>query len=242
MPPELSVSQLRSEINQIFTADPVHAENRIEDYLNHQLKHLSLQKRINLLQQVAARSDSGKILSMSASLAQQNILADLFMLFLGKKASDMDIQSEKQLKQLADALNTIFDLLNELLGVINISLKGATYQQETIRGLIGKGLTDASVGVSLEKHLGQIKQAFLLSREALKDATREIVNDILTELDPTAMDNAQQGIPLGRFRKVGMLSRLKKKHQRCRLWFESDRFEQKLMREFEKHCSKYFEG
>jgi hypothetical protein len=240
MPVEVFTSQLEAEIKKIYMADPVDAERRIESHLNSCLKFTPLAQRIGLLKQVASQLDSVESQVMPQSKARKDILADLSLLFLGEKASGMEIGSEKQMEHLADALNTIFDSLNELIDVINTTLKGTSSQQETIRGLIGMRMSNEEAGVSLGAHLGQIKQAFLLSREASMDAARSIVLEILTELDPERMENEQKRPRLGPFRKAELLAGLKEKHKRCRQWFESDRFDLKLIREFEKHCSNHF--
>ena len=163
MPAKISASQLEAEIQKIYTADPTDAEQRIQSHLNGRLAFMPLTERIGLLKQVAVQFDPNASPAVPPARVQEDMLADLFLLFLGEKASSVEMQSEKQLERLADALNTIFDSLNELIDVINTTLKGTASQQETIRGLIGMRLSDEGEGVSLGAHLGQIKQAFLLS-------------------------------------------------------------------------------
>jgi len=240
MPAAISVSQLESEIKKIYIADPIDAQKRIQTHLNNRLESMPLIERIGLLEQVAVQFDPEVAKAMPPSPVQQDILADLCLLLLGEKASHMEMQSEKQLERLADAINTIFDSLNELIDVINTALKGTASQQETIRGLIGMRLSNERAAVSLGAHLGQIKQAFLLSREASTDAARSMVNDILAELDPERLESKRKPTRFSPFRKAELLDVFKEKHQRCRRWFESDRFEEKLLRKFEKIFAKHY--
>jgi hypothetical protein len=240
MPVEVSASQLEAEIKDIYMANPADAKRRIETHLHSCLAFMPIARRIDLLKQVVVQLDPDVSQATPPARVQSDILSDLFMLFLGEKASSMEIESEKQFERLADALNTIFDSLNELIDVIHTTLRGTASQQETIRGLIGRRISNEKTGVSLGEHLGQIKQAFLLSREALKDAARSIIKEILDELDPERMEKEQKTPRLSPFRKAERLAVLKEKHTRCHHWLESDRFEQKLMQEFERHCSNHF--
>lgn len=242
MAAEISVSQLEAEIKKIYIAVPADAKKRIQSHLNRRLGSLPLTERITLLEQVAVQFDPNASPAMPPSPVQQDILSNLFLLLLGEKTSHLEMQSEKQLERLADALNTIFDSLNELIDVINTSLKGNASQQETIRGIIGMRLSNQVETVSLGEHLGQIKQAFLLSREAMTDAARSMVGEILAELDPERLESERKTTRFGPFRKAELLDISNKKHQRCRRWFESDQFENKLLREFEKQCLKHFES
>lgn len=244
----ISVSQLEAEIKDIYVAHPNDASIRIQTHLNNRLESLPLTERIKLLEQVTVQfdpnavpdavPDAGK--AMAPSSVQKDILADLCLLLLGEKASDMELQSEKQLEKLSGAINTIFDSLNELIDIINSTLKGTASQAETIRGLIGMHLTDETAAVSLGAHLGQIKQAFLLSREASTEAARSMVNDILAELDPEQPDRKRKPTRFSPFRKTEYFDVLAEKHKRCRHWLESDQFEEKLLRKFEKSCAKHY--
>lgn len=246
MPTEISVPQLEVKIRELYFADPANAQERIESHLKDLLRSMPLAQRIALLDHMAAslgtyRSEGTNVPAPAPSApVQQDILANLFLLLLGEKASQLELQSEKQLERLADALNTIFDSLNELITVINTVLKGSTSHHETIRGIIGLRISNRAETASLGEHLGQIKQAFLLSREAMKDATRAIAREILEELDASHLSGKGGVNRLGPFRKAKLLDIMKEKHKRCRNWLETDQFESKLSREFEKHCTKRF--
>ncbi len=239
-PAKVSPLKLIAEIKEIYSGNPLDAESRIQIHLRDRLGSVSQADRINMLQQIAERLNEKAKVETSEPEIQQNIMASLFTLLLGKKASLTDLKSEEQLETLAQALNTIFDTLNKLIDVINRTLVGTSSQQETIRGLIGKSLSNQSANVSLVEYLGQIEQAFLLSQKALKEAARTTVEDILSELDPNRIEAESRKGWFGPFRKADILGIFKEKHQRCRHWHESGRFEERLLREFEKSCSKHF--
>ncbi len=257
MPVNMSPTHLATKIKQIYADNPIKAEARIKQYLEDRLGAFALTDRIRLLQRVALQFDEGITMSENTAMddappapepsieIEKTIIAKLFPLLLGKKALHADMTSEAELEILAQALNTIFDTLNRLINLIQTTLRGASPQQETIRGLIGRGLTDEneatqSTMLSLADHLGQIEEAFLLSQKGTKEAALAVAKDILTELDPDRLERQAQKGWVGLPRKARLYRMLKEKHQRCRDWCQSDRFEERLLREFEKSCSKHF--
>lgn len=240
-------SNLAKEIKQIFAKNPGDAEDRIESFLIDRLDHLAWPERIKRVQEVAAHLDQPppprqpplRNDTPDETGIQNDIIAKLFPLLLGKKAAKTDLESKAQLEALAQALNTIFDTLNRLIAVINATLTGSSpSQEETIRGLIGQSVANQSSTSSMVAYLGQIEQAFLTSQKAMKTAVREVVDEILTELDPDTLGNSSMG-PLRRKKR---LNALKEKHDRCRSWFASSRFEERVQRAFEKSCHKHFGG
>ncbi len=160
---------------------------------------------------------------------------------MGRKASEVDLQSQEQMAALSRTLNTIFDTLNRLVNVINTTLRGNASQQETIRGLIGESLADPKATVSLVEYLGQIERAFLLSQKAFKEAARALVEEILVELDPDRIEGRGAGYRFGPFHKAEKFELFREKHRRCRRWLASERFEERLLRKFEEHCSRLFD-
>lgn len=244
MPADTSPYSLAMAIRQIYATYPADADQRIESFLNDRLEQLSWPARIERVQQVAsqlAENDHSphqrpQDKSPDETGIQNDIITKLFPLLLGKKATTTDLESKAQLESLVQALNTIFDTLNRIITVINTTLTGTSSQEETIRGFIGQSVANQSSSSSMVAYLGQIEQAFLTSQEAMKTAVRDVMDEVLAELDPNTLENSYMG-PL---RKKKILNAIKEKHDRCRRWFESDQFEKKLLRAFEKSCSRHF--
>jgi predicted component of type VI protein secretion system len=167
------------------------------------------------------------------------VLARLFSLVLGGRVSETELASEEVLERLAGSLNELFDTLNRLIATIDATLGGGVAQDETIRHVIGDQLEGESASMSLERHLGRIGDAFFRSHEAFQSAARKIVGDILDELDPQRIHDAQEGgLKFGPLKKAESFDVYQNKYDRCRSWYESDRFTTDLLREFEKRCQK----
>ena len=242
------------EIRRIFKDSPANADRRIQSFLLDRLDHLTWPDRIKYLQRVKEdfsnlalenkNSGENKIPvrdygQKAAPGAQSDIISRLFSLLLGKQATTTDLESSDTLTSLTQALNTIFDTLNRLIHVINTTLKGSSsFQEETIRSFIGRSVSDQSSAASMVTYLSQIEQAFLTSQQAMKAAAQEVIEELLTELDPQAMEGQLNG-PL---KSKKTINALKEKHKRCRQWLASERFDKRWMRAFEKSCHRSFKN
>ena len=162
----------------------------------------------------------------------------LIPLILGRSASDMpaDILPEK----LAQSLNIIFDSLNQLIGLINATLGTPGEGDETIRHIIGTNLGSETSEKSLEEYLSQIKKAFLITQQAFKDAAKSVLGNVLTVLDPKQMEPVQTGLKIGPLKKAESFEIFEEKYMKCRKWYDSGRFMEDLLRQFEKNCQKQF--
>lgn len=252
---EPTLKESVSEIRRIFKENPAQADRRIESFFIDRLYHLDWPDRIEHLKQVKTalsgfpleNKTSGKNEQsgtkedrMDELNPQSEIISRLFPMLLGRQATTTDLEPNNQLASLAKALNTIFDTLNRLILVINTTLKGTSpsSQEETIRSLIGRSVTNQSSETSMVAYLGQIEQAFLTSQQAMKSAVREVVEELLTELDPQTTESQLTG-PLKSKKTVNAL---KEKHRRCRQWLASERFQKRWLRAFEKSCHHFFNG
>ena len=165
----------------------------------------------------------------------------VFGLILGRRVEAEDLASAEFLERLAQSLNTIFDSLNQLISVINMSFSGgAASGDKTIRQFIGFHLEGGDHTGSLEAYLGQISAAFLTSHKAFKKAAYAKVEQILSALDPEQVAKERSsGLKIGPLRKAEDYDILSEKIGRIKQWFESGRFMEEFLREFEKNCQTF---
>ena len=94
---------------------------------------------------------------------------------------------------------------------------------------------------SLQNYLDQIQEAFLVAHKAFQEAAQTKVGEILKELSPDHFEASEGGwLKFGPFRKAELFEIYKEKFQACKSWFESGRFMEELLREFEKTCQKLY--
>jgi hypothetical protein len=242
---ELPIKDFSEKIKTIYRAEPSSAEAIIEEYLKVELAGLSQKERISCLTQLRDQFASDGMtcgeegLNQEDDDAQEAVLFKIFSLLLGNKVSTDDLSSLELLNRLATSLNTIFDLLNELIGVINQSLYGKQYGDETIRQVIGNQVISEESAKPLDSYLGQIKEAFLTSRRASEDTVKKIVNGILKEIDPDKIAGGSEGgFKFGPLRKAEYFDIFKEKFNKIEKWSQSERFSIDFSREFERNCEK----
>ncbi len=240
MATKMSPEQLADEIKRIYSSDPLQAETLIETYLEKGLSMLSAPERLILLKKLTAEFRSASFgTSGNEKRMDEEVLSRVSSLLLGRKVSQADLSSTEFLQRLAESLNTIFDTLNQLVSVINMTLLGERTGEETIRHLIGSHLEGEGQTKSLEGYLGQIKKAFLIAQQAYKKAAHTVVDKILLELDPVQIARTDSGgLKFGPLRKAEFYEIYEGNFHRCKKWFESGRFMEEFLREFEKNCQK----
>ena len=169
---------------------------------------------------------------------EEEILIQVFTLLLGRHVAHLNLPAAELLERLAASLNTVFDSLNRLIGAIQSTLVRCRGPEETIRHAISDHLgSDEDRLKLLEDHIGQISRAFLLTQQAFKTAAERIVHKMLQELDPATIGKEPpKGLHFGPFRKAESFEAYEQKFQQCQKWFESGRFMEDLMREFERAC------
>ncbi len=237
----MSIGQLADEIREIYDRDSSLAEALIEGFLEKSLGALAVSDRLTALEDLTAVFDQTDPGATANSNLEEEILSRLFSLLLGKKVSQADLTSLELLERLAESLNTIFDMLNQLVSVINTTLMDKRPEEETIRQVIGMRIEEESQSPSksLESYLGQIKKAFLISQEAFEQAAHTKVQEILAELDPALMAaTGAKGLKIGFFRNAEYFRIYEEKYHSCKKWFQSGRFSKEFLREFEKNCRK----
>jgi hypothetical protein len=236
---KMSTGELADEIKQIYSSDPSRAGTLIETHLEKRLNTLSAPERLILLKKLTAEFKRASSGTSGNENMDEEVLSRVFSLLLGREVSQADLSSTEFSQRLAESLSTIFDTLNQLVSVINMTLLGEATGDETIRHIIGFHLQGEDQSKSLETYLGQIKKAFLIAQQAYKKAAHTIVSKVLLELDPVQIARTDTGgLRFGPLRKAEFYEIYEGKFQRCKKWFESERFMEEFLREFEKDCQK----
>lgn len=227
--------KLAQEIRQQYAANPKAAGQRIEALLQKRLGDRPVEEGRAVIKNLIRHFQSPQTEDGSVD---SETMTRVFSLLLGRRVDPDDLSSSQLLERLAQSLNTIFDALNRLISVINMSFTGANESgDQTIRQFIGFHLEGGDQTKSLEDYLGQINQAFLMTHEAFKQAAYSRVEQILHAIDPSAVAaERSSGLKLGPLRKAEDFDILKDKIDRIRKWFDSGRFMEDFLREFEKNC------
>jgi hypothetical protein len=167
--------------------------------------------------------------------------ARLVSLILGRKMTIADLSPGELSEKLAQAMNTVFDTLNDIVEMIQINLLGQKAEQETIRQIIGSHIGSGSVDNSLQNYLDQIREAFLVAHKAFRTAAIAVSQDLLSELDPEKIAAASEGrLKFGPLRKAELFDLYKEKFGICKGWLESGRVLEGFLREFEKASQKLY--
>jgi hypothetical protein len=212
----------------------------VEAYLIEQMAGLSSQARITALQTVLDRV--GNICRPCLPVeTDEEVLTRVCSLLLGRKVSMDDLSSSELLEKLADSLNTIFNTLNQLISVINMTFTGEGSPDQTIRQVIGFRLEGEGQGRSLETYLDQISNAFLTAQQSFKEAAYAKVKQVLAVLDPEQVAaEVGKGLKFGPMKKAEMFEIYEERYGKIQKWFSSGRFMEDFLREFEKNCQTKF--
>jgi hypothetical protein len=233
---ESQVPRLAEEVRSLYAEDPSQALQRVQELLATRLGGYSPAEGRAVIQRLI---EHFRPVQNEPGVADSEIMTRVFGLILGRKVAPGDLTSHELLERLAQSLNTIFDALNELIGCINQSFSGgAESGGQTIRQFIGFHLEGEDRTRPLEDYLGRINQAFLTTHEAFKTAARTKVEQIIQALDPEKMAAERGGglMKIGTLRKAQDFDMLKEKIERIQRWFDSGRFMEDFLREFEKNC------
>jgi hypothetical protein len=234
---QVPISKLANEIKALYTSDAANAENLIEAYLEEHLKGLPTKEQLTRLEALAEHFKGGA----PHPQIEPEMFSRVCSLLLGTGISEGCWPSEELLERLARSLNTIFDTLNQLVIVIHTTLLGKAPELETIRHVIGSELEGGSQSDSLEGYLDQIKKAFLVAHEAFTQSTNTKVKEIIVELDPDRIaSTVDAGLKFGPLRKAELFAVYQEKFQKLKKWFESGRFMEDLLREFERNGRKLY--
>jgi hypothetical protein len=211
----------------------------IEKFLAGEFESFSKEQKVDMVEQLAGEFEHTWTDSSSRPEIEDEVLSKVFSLLLGRKVAHEDLSSTELLRRLAESLNTIFDSLNQLVDVINQHLYREYPGEETIRSVIGFQMTGDIHGKPLESYLGQIKKSFLVAQQAFRKSAKATLSKVLNELDPDSFaDDVGGGFKFGPLKKAEIFEVYEDKFKQVRKWFDSGRFMEDFLREFEKACEK----
>lgn len=238
-----SFKSLVSDIRILYRSDNTAAERLIEGYLENRLEGRSPQEKLEFLDELSRHF--GDLISEKDEAPSIDIdeFAGLLSLLLGDKVSHVDLSSPEHVEKLAKSLNTVFDSVNRIIRVIHRTLLGRQEELETIRGIISSDLARGDETDSLKGYLDQIQEAFIVAHRAFQEAARTKVRKMLDELDPKRIaSKAEGGVKFGAFRKASLYELYEDTFEDCLVYFESGRFMEELLREFEKECNRMYKA
>ncbi|MCB2147279.1 MAG: hypothetical protein KQI81_12445 [Deltaproteobacteria bacterium] len=236
MADETMINRISSGLAAQFEADGDVSADLVEAYLKEQMAGLDRHSRITALQTVVNRLANTCGPSMTGE-TDEEVLTRVCSLLLGRKVSMDDLSSSELLEKLAESLNTIFNTLNQLISVINMTFTGEGSPEQTIRQVIGYRLEGEGQGSSLETYLDQISNAFLTAQQSFKEAAYAKVKQVLSVLDPEQVAaEVGKGLKFGPMKKAEMFDIYEERFGKIQKWFSSGRFMEDFLREFEKNC------
>ena len=240
MADETTIKRISFGLAARFEADGDVSADSVEAYLNEQMAGLDSHSRITALQAVIDRLGSTCQPSLIGE-TDDEVLTRVCSLLLGRRVSMDDLSSSELLEKLADSLNTIFNTLNQLISVINMTFTGEGSPEQTIRQVIGFRLEGEGEGRSLEAYLDQISNAFLTAQQSFKETAYAKVKQVLTVLDPEQLaSELGKGLKFGPMKKAEMFEIYEERYEKIQKWFSSGRFMEDFLREFEKNCQTKF--
>ena len=240
MADEKMINRISSGLAAQFEADGDVSVDSVEAFLKEQMAGLDSHSRIAALQSVVNRLGNTCRPSMTGE-TDEEVLTRVCSLLLGRKVSMDDLSSSELLEKLAESLNTIFNTLNQLISVINMTFTGEGSPEQTIRQVIGFRLEGEGQGNSLETYLDQISNAFLTSQQSFKEAAYAKVKQVLSVLDPEQVAaEVGKGLKFGPMKKAEMFEIYEERFGKIQKWFSSGRFMEDFLREFEKNCQTKF--
>ena len=239
MDSDARATELAEDILRIYRSAPSEAEAKIEVYLEEKMGTLPPNGRMRQQEALLQCFDSPRETTVAKALPDRMILSKVYRLLMGREMPKASLSSEELLGRLGDSLNTVFDVLNDLVRAIELTLMGAEKPEQTLRRVIGSQLTGDGDSESLEVYLSRIKMAFLVAHQAFTKAAHAKVEEILNELDPQIISKARgTGMKFGPLRKAVLFDDYQERFQSCTTWFESGRFMEAFLREFEKKAQR----
>lgn len=239
--PETSISyeMIETRILEIYQKYGDRSQDPLDRYLKDTLKEYDDSSRMIVLNRLIDRLDGLDQKERDPGrppAIDDHVLSRVIKLLLGRDISKLDLSSDELLESLADSINTVFESLNQLISVINTTLVGKQDPDQTIRQVIGYNIEGSSQARPLEAYIGQISKAFYEAQEASRKAAHAKVLQILEELAPEKIAAQAGGSSIGPFRRARCYDLYEQKFEKFRTWFESGRFMESFLREFEKNC------
>jgi hypothetical protein len=237
----ISEETLADEIRAVYHSGGPKSGDLIETLLEDKLKGLAPADKLAFIGKLS-HSFEGPVPgpAQGAGLRQEE-MSRMISLLLGKEIELENLPPEELITKLSQSLNTVFDSLNQIIGVINTTLLGEKIEFATIRQVIGSDMGSSSGHDPLQIYLDQIQEAFLVAHRAFQQAAGDKIGQILKELDPEGISAATgTGFKFGPMRKAECFDIYTEKFNACKKWFDSGRAVEELLREFEKICQKTY--
>jgi hypothetical protein len=233
--------KLADEIGKIYKSDRQQAQNLIEQFLTETLGDISNDDRLEIIDKLISKFRANRTFTLENANLDREVPTRIFSFLLGRNVSQAELSSDELLQRLADSLNTIFDMLNQLVSVINRTFLGQHEGAETIRQVIGFHIEGNDHTKSLEGYLGQINKAFLTALQAFKQAADKKMKEVLVALEPDQIAaSAGGGLIFGRLGKTEHFRLYTERFNEFKKWVESGRYTEELLREFENNCQQIF--
>ncbi|MEW6599499.1 MAG: hypothetical protein AB1499_00870 [Nitrospirota bacterium] len=236
----ISEASIADEIRAVYNSGAQAPEDRIESLLEEKLKGLSPADKLAF---VGTLINAFELPSGRAPVAglRQKEMSRLISLLLGKDVAVENLPAEELLNKLSQSLNTVFDSLNQIVGVINTTLLGERVELATIRQVIGSDMKSGEDHDPLQIYLDQIQEAFLVAHRAFQQAAGDKIRQVLKELAPESISSAAGGgFKFGPMRKAEYFDVYTEKFDACKKWLDSGWAVEELLREFEKICQKTY--
>ena len=243
----ISYHALEKQLKAIYANNA--GEGAIEAHLNEALANLDKNRRQEVLDRLIREFEHDTTIIPRSPIAAEHttqadmaiddhVLARVIKLLLGRNVSHVDMNSDELLESLAVSINTVFEALNQLISTINTTLVGKQDSDQTIRQVIGYHLEGAGHGRTLDSYIGQIGKAFYESQQASKRAAHAKVKEIIIELSPENIARDSTASRLSPMKKSKYYDEYVHKFEKIEQWFESGRFMESFLREFERNCQK----
>lgn len=169
---------------------------------------------------------------------ENHLLAPIIKLLLGRNVSQEEMNSDELLKSIAESISTVLEALNQLSSTINNTLVGNQDSDQHIRQVIGYHLEEASHGQPLDIYISQIDKAFHESQQAIRQAVHTKIEEILNQLSPEKIAQDSGASRLSPMKKSKYYDEYVHKFEKIEKWFETGRFMESFLREFERNCQK----
>lgn len=238
-----NIARMAHELRAMTVGGRQGSEQEIEKYLLGEVGHADPETRLNVLEELA-REFSGSPAPYVAVTgdARPSEIHRLVSRFLGVSGEADRMSPQVLADTFAGSLDALFDSVNQIVSVINVTLLGESQELETIRKVIGTNLQGDTDYAAIRGYLDRIRKAFLVAHTSFQSSAVAVIDDILGELDPKAIESSKppSGLKIGPLRKAELFELYEERFARCRRWFDSDQCREKLLREFEKRCQQLF--
>ncbi len=238
---DISLDQLAAEIRGTYLADEANGPGNVEERLKKRFVDCSASERNAFLERLIAVFEQGFVSDTVVSGIPSDEYNQLLTMLLGKEILTKKLPPEEMIKQLAMAVNTVFDSVNALVGGMNATLMGSAAGDETIRVIIRSSLdTNEGIG-ALKKFLDQTGEFFAIALKAYKEAAQVKIAEILDELNPERLEQESGGkMKFGPLYKAHLYDCYLDKYKTLQNWQRSGLLIEAFMKEFEKNCQNLY--